>query len=239
MASINFPLFLIFGILPSIIWLAFYLRKDIHPEPNRMVLKIFVLGMLGTLPAIFIELQARSFFEQIFTPSPMVLLLYIFFGVALVEELIKYAIVRWQVYPSGMLDEPIDLPLYMIISALGFAAFENILILSGLGPTALSSDILLLSAFRFMGATLLHALASGLFGYFLVLGLLHPRLKFWYSISGLILATALHGLFNLYILETAFPGKILFPAAILIGLAIFVSFALTKLQRFEGPWRIK
>jgi len=239
MASINFPLFFIFGILPSIIWLAFYLRKDIHPEPNRMVLKIFVLGMLATLPAIFIELKARSFFESISLPSSTSLLLYIFLGVALIEELIKYAVVRWQVYSSRELDEPIDLPLYMIISALGFAALENILILSGLGPTAFSSDIVLLSMFRFMGATFLHALASGLFGYFLVLGMLHPRQKIWYSIAGLALATTLHGLFNLYILETAFPGKILFPAAILIGLAIFVSFALTRLQRLKGPWRIK
>jgi len=195
--------------------------------------------MLATLPAIFIELQIRSFFEQLSLPPQMFFLLYAFLGVALVEELLKYAVIRWKVYSSPALDEPIDLPLYMIISALGFAALENILILSGLGPTALSSDILLLSMFRFIGATFLHALASGLFGYFLVLGLLHPRLKLWYSITGLVLATALHGLFNLYIIETAFPGNILFPAAILIGLAIFVSLALTKLQRFTGPWRIK
>jgi len=45
----------LFGFLPSIIWLSFYLRKDAHPESNRMVLKIFLYGMLAALVAIVLE----------------------------------------------------------------------------------------------------------------------------------------------------------------------------------------
>jgi protease PrsW len=236
-AHLNFLLFLIFGIVPSIIWLAVYLRRDIHPEPNRMVLKIFLLGMLATIPAIIIELGAKAYIESLHLTHTVAFLLYVFIGVALVEELVKFAVVRWQVYRSRALDEPIDLPLYMIISALGFAALENVLILSGLGNGANSSDVFLLGVFRFVGATFLHALVSGLFGYFLVLSKLYPAMKLWYSIAGLALATILHGFFNLFILEAPFPEKVLYPAAILIGLAIFVSFALTKLQHITGPWR--
>ena len=34
-------LYVIFGVLPSLAWLSYYLRKDVHPEPKRMVLAIF------------------------------------------------------------------------------------------------------------------------------------------------------------------------------------------------------
>jgi len=181
----TYSLFLIFGILPSIVWLAFYLRRDTHPEPIRMVLKIFILGMLATVPAVFLEFGMRSIVETL-PFSPQVLsILYIFLGVALVEELLKFGVVRWQIYSSPEFDEPIDLPLYMIITALGFAAMENILILSGLGPAFLPTGIVYLSAFRFLGATLLHALVSGLFGYFLILSLMRKRFRFLYISGGL------------------------------------------------------
>ncbi len=243
----NYPLAFIFGILPSIIWLIFYLRRDLHPEPKRMILKIFVLGMLATVPAIFIELALRCLFQFTFSPyaaafptcftspaplSPAVHLVYILLGVALVEELLKYGVVRWQVYSSPAFDEPIDLPLYMIVSALGFAALENVLLFSGLGPASLASDIFVLSIFRFIGATFLHALVSGLFGYFLVLAIFQKRF-YWVSLLvGLGLAVLLHGLFNFYIIELDFPEKVVLPAAILIGLATFISLMLKKLQQF-------
>jgi len=234
----TYSLFLIFGILPSIVWLAFYLRRDKHPEPNRMVLKIFILGMLATVPAVLLELGMRSIVETL-PFSPQVLsILYIFLGIALVEELLKFGVVRWQVYSSPEFDEPIDLPLYMIIAALGFAALENILILSGLGPAFLPTGIVYLSIFRFVGATLLHALVSGLFGYFLVLSLMRKRFRFLYISGGLVLATTLHGLFNFFIIEVESPEKFLFPAIILIALALFVSFSLTRLQKIQGAWRV-
>ncbi len=50
-----YPLYIFLGILPSIIWLLYYLKKDTHPEPRLMILKIFFWGMLSALPAIFIE----------------------------------------------------------------------------------------------------------------------------------------------------------------------------------------
>jgi len=263
----TYSLFLIFGILPSIVWLAFYLRRDTHPEPIRMVLKIFILGMLATIPAIFLELLIRCSFS-IFSSSsvvsipscmlaiagiaqsapsslpsfpalsPLFSILYIFVGVALIEEFLKYAVVRWQIYSSPEFDEPIDLPLYMIIAALGFAAMENILILSGLGPAFLPIGIVYLSAFRFLGATLLHALVSGLFGYFLILSLMRKRFRFLYISGGLVLATTLHGLFNFFIIEVESPEKFLFPAIILFALALFVSFSLTRLQKIQGAWRV-
>jgi len=227
----NYPLFLLFGFVPSIIWLAFYLRKDSHPEPNSVIRKVFFWGMLATLPAIALELALRSLFSFLPFSEGVVLILYIFLGVALVEEVLKFLVVRFSVYSDKALDEPVDVMLYMIIAALGFAAFENILILFGLGASSPVSNIVALTLVRLVGATFLHALASGTFGYFLAHSFFNPKKKYWYIGAGLFLATLLHGLFNFYILEVQGAAKFLIPAVILIGLAVFVSLGFRQLKR--------
>ncbi len=55
----NYIYFTILGLLPSFIWLLFYLRKDRHPEPKTMVLKIFLWGALMGPLAIFLQMGAR------------------------------------------------------------------------------------------------------------------------------------------------------------------------------------
>ena len=227
----NYPLFLFFGFVPSVIWLAFYLRKDAHPEPNSVIRKVFFWGMLATLPAIALELILRSLFSLLPFSEGVILILYIFLGVALVEELLKFLVVRISVYKDKALDEPMDVMLYMIIAALGFAAFENILILFGLGPASPVSNILALTLVRLVGATFLHALASGTFGYFLARSFFDPKRQLWYIASGLFLTTLLHGLFNFYILKVDGTAKLLIPAVILLGLAVFVSLGFRQLKK--------
>jgi len=227
----NYLLFLFFGFVPSVIWLAFYLRKDSHPEPNSMIQKVFLVGMLAALPAIALELTLRSLFALLPLPAEIIFILYIFLGVALVEELLKFLVIRFTVYHNKVLDEPLDVMLYMIIAALGFAAFENILILFGLGPTSAVSSIVALTLIRLVGATFLHALASGTFGYFIARSFFDPKKKYWYFAAGLFVATLLHGFFNFYILKGESAAKLLVPALILLGLAFFVSLGFRQLKR--------
>ncbi|OHA66476.1 MAG: hypothetical protein A3D64_02065 [Candidatus Wildermuthbacteria bacterium RIFCSPHIGHO2_02_FULL_49_9] len=230
----NYLVFLLFGLVPSLIWLAFYLRKDAHPEPNSMIRKVFFWGMLATLPAIALELTLRSLFSLLPLPPAIILVLYIFLGVALVEELFKFLVVRVFVYKNRALDEPLDLMLYMIIAALGFAAFENILILFGLGPASPFSNIAALTLARLVGATFLHALTSGTLGYFLARSFFDPAKKHGYLVFGLFLAILLHGFFNFYILEMEGVQKLLVPGVILAGLAIFVSTGFRQLKRITA-----
>src|SRR3989338_2523068 len=141
----SYAFYIAFGVLPSIIWLVYYLKKDRHPESNRMIILVFLLGMVaapfgalfeclpvGTTPK-WLDCLSFSFFSDNF-PSPWGYLLYSLLAVALVEELVKYFVVRAKVMENSALDEPIDVMLYMIISALGFAALENILLLSQVAP---------------------------------------------------------------------------------------------------------
>ena len=237
----TYLLYFIFGIAPSIIWLLFFLRKDVHPESNRMILKIFLYGMLIALPALFIEIGFSEATSKIPIPKGGIIILNIFLGVALIEEFLKYLVVREKVFKDPELDEPIDLMLYMIIAALGFAAVENILVLFLPEKPLLVSEASFITAFRFIGATLLHALTSGMIGYFLASYFFTGKGRFF--ILGFILAIFLHGAFNSFIImidKELIGEKIGFSliAAVLIFLAIFVNRSFQKLKTLPSVTKV-
>ena len=242
----SYPLYIVLSLAPSIIWLLFYLRKDAHPESNKMVIKIFFYGMLSAVIAAVIEIEISlglsflgfknfSIFSFIF---------YQFITIALVEELSKFLIVKEKVLSDPEFDEPVDAPLYMIIAALGFAALENLLVLfPGLGPF-IFKEALIISAFRFIGATFLHALCSGALGYFLALSILEPKKRIKLIFTGIVFASILHGLFNVFIIEvekglaTQNRFLLVFSTAglvlLLAGLALFISFGFRKLKKIAS-----
>ena len=190
-----------FGVLPSLIWLAFYLRKDAHPESNRMILKIFFWGMLCTLPVILLEFGILAELNRLISFSPLLFsILYWFLGIALVEEIFKYLVVKGKVLNNSEMDEPLDIMIYMIIAGLGFAALENILVLFPSSSPLCLLEISVLSGLRFVGATFLHALCSGLVGYFLALSFFETKNRVKLTLGGLGIATVLHGLFNFSII---------------------------------------
>jgi len=236
----NYSLYLIFGLVPSIIWLLFYLRKDVHPESNRMILKIFFYGMLVAIPAALIEL---GFFQETIklNLSPFLIsILNIFVGVALVEEVLKYLVVKKKVLNNPEFDEPLDAMLYMIIAALGFVALENILIF--LSPKVFFLEIgetLTLAGFRFISATFLHALCSGMIGYFLALSFFETKRRNIWLITGLSSAIILHGLYNFSIMEIEGSLKFIIPIIILVSLAVFVSFGFKRLKKLKSVCKIK
>ena len=83
-------LYIIFGILPSLAWLFYYLKKDLHPESKKMILKIFLLGSLTTIPVYIIQKQLIEILGIINLPSIFIYLIYWFLIIAFTEELFKY-----------------------------------------------------------------------------------------------------------------------------------------------------
>lgn len=228
--ALNYPLYIFFGILPSILWLQFYLRRDVKPEPKLMILKIFFYGALSALPAIFLE---TAIFEEIknldFSPF-IIFTLNIFLGVALVEELLKFLVVKEKVLNDPEFDEPVDAMIYMIIAALGFAAVENLLILFSL-KYAFWGEILEISFLRFLGATFLHALCSAIIGFFIGLSFFEKEKRWKLVFAGSVLAILLHGSYNFSIMKLEKGLNLLIPFGILIISAIFVSFGFKRLKK--------
>jgi len=237
-----FLLFILFGLAPSIIWLLFYLRKDSHPESNRMIVKIFFYGMLSALAAAFVEIGIFNIFAaigalQIEKYQFLFFLFYNFIGIAAVEEFLKYFVVRQSVLGNSELDEPTDVMLYMIIAALGFAALENIFILFPRENFFLI-DTIAVSALRFIGATFLHALCSGTVGYFLAKSIELKRNGRLLAL-GLLIASFLHGLYNLSIIEVENNSSfVILTIAIIAGLALFVSHGFRKLKTIKSTCKI-
>lgn len=228
---------ILLGILPSIIWLLFYLRKDAHPESNSQIIKIFLYGMLITIPVILIEVGfSKGLNKLMFIPLPPLLFLFLkfFVGVAFIEEIGKYLVVKWGEFKNPELDEPVDVMLYMIIAGLGFVAVENIF----LTFSSLKSPSLVLSILigRFISATFLHALTSGSFGYFLALSFLKTKIKKrLFFLSGLLLAVLLHGFYNYAIIEIKpLYLKVISVIFILSFLAFLVSWGFYQLKRIKS-----
>ena len=228
--------YIFFALFPSIIWLLFYLRKDDHPESSQMILKIFLYGFLAALPTIFLQVAIFQEFKNLPLSKDLINILNIFIGVALTEEFLKYLAVKGKALKSSEFDEPVDIMIYMITAALGFAAFENMLILFPLGPSLLFGRAISISAVRFLGATFLHALCSATLGYFIALSFL--KNKFSLFAAGLGISVFLHGLYNFSIMELEGFLKFSIPIVIIIGLAIFVSFGFTKLKKLKSVCQV-
>ena len=112
------------AILPSLIWLFFYLKEDPHPEPRYWLFVVFAMGIALAPLVISLEAYLSRFFDFFINNWNNVLL--IVFIAPLVEELAKYGVVHLALNKNRVLDEPVDGMIYVIVAALGFAAIENV-----------------------------------------------------------------------------------------------------------------
>lgn len=244
--------YLLLGLLPSLIWLSFYLRKDQHPEPNSLVITMFVWGMLLAPLAIVLEL----FLIWLLTPhsNPLNLLFTgqstIWWKIllaatlipALVEEWLKYSAVRFKIVKNSEFDEPTDAILYCIIVGLGFAAVENLLILFKISFPDFGQALGII-ALRFVGATLVHALASAMVGYWLSQAILNPAQRKKLVAIGLSLAIIFHTCYNYLIVTAAETGRqdliLLIIALLLVLTALLVSYYFRKIKKQQSICKIQ
>ena len=245
----RFILYIIFGVLPSLIWLFYYLKKDLHPEPKRMILKVFFWGVAATIPVFFIQIGLSGLLKSqsavsVLADWPVVIgFIKWFIVIAFVEELFKYLAVRLAIFHSGELDEPLDIMLYMVVGALGFAALENILYLfipvNGFVPfSEIFQTTIALSFIRFIGGTLLHTLTSGMVGYFMALSSIRDGKGLKLTPFGILAAALLHGLYNFSIIKLSAPFDAIIPTAIIIGLIAFIFYDFDEIKKIKSICKI-
>jgi len=226
------------GILPSLLWLVYWLRKDCHPEPKLMVTKVLLLGIiLSPLAIVFQLLFVKALSPvigieaSVLSESP-----WFYLWAAFVEELVKFGVVFLVVLRSPDFDEPVDAMIYMLTAAMGFAAMENILVVNRVIADGLGSTLTILTL-RFAGATLLHALSSALLGYFVAMAWFffqHRRPLFF---TGLALATVFHWAFNLFVSQTENEFSLVFSTMLLMAMALLVSALFDKIKERDGSLR--
>jgi RsiW-degrading membrane proteinase PrsW (M82 family) len=223
----NYPLLIFFGVIPSIIWLLFFLRKDTHPESNKMIIKVFIWGMISSIPILFVEVGLENLLKNI------PLILFCFFSVALPEELAKYLVVKKIALPNKEMDEPVDAMIYMIIAALGFAALENILML---WPFK-AFDLFTASWLRFITGTFLHVVTAGIMGYFIALSFLNVKIKRLLIFLGILIASILHSAYNFYIIVQGAPKTIVLLLLILPSIFVFIAFEKIKKEKIHANFK--
>lgn len=235
---------LITGILPTLIWLSFWTHEDReNPEPKSMLALAFMGGMVAVFVSLFLEKylygiglknlltsetfpKIISFFETIAKQTNVkidkVLLVVVF--APMIEEISKILMAYILVLRSDADDEPLDPMIYMIATALGFAAIENMLFL----VNPFESGNFMLSIFtgnmRFIGATLLHTASSATIAIFMSFHFFDKKLKkLLYIFLGTISAVLIHGTFNLLMIgsqsASIFALELIWIAVIIILLA--------------------
>jgi protease PrsW len=187
---------LLSGVLPSLLWLWFWLKEDnIHPEPRLLILITFLAGMIAVPFVIpFQKIIYATFADH----NLLTLVLW-----AGVEELFKLGAAYFIALRSKFMDEPIDALIYLITAALGFAALENtFFILKPLESGDMIQSIIT-GNLRFVGATLLHVVSSASIGVFIAISFYSGFFtKKFCDVLGLGVAIALHTAFNFFIMKS-------------------------------------
>lgn len=182
---------LLLALVPAIIWLIFFYQQDrLEPEPKGYVFAVFLLGGL-LAQAVGIPLLQDVFEVRRWLPlSLWANILGSILVIGFTQESLKYAAVRYSIYPSAEFDERVDGVVYGTAAGLGYATMLNIYYVVASGGVNLQAGVI-----RIAVTALAQASFSGLSGYFL------GRAKFedepvWWLPSGLALASVLNGLFT-------------------------------------------
>lgn len=235
---------IVLGLIPGFAWLFFYLQEDVHPEPKRLIARTFIFGAASALVALAAELALIKLgpvvrIDEYLKAHDYVvdwrILLSILIA-AFIEEAVKFGGAYYSVHKERAFDEPIDAMIYMVVASLGFATLENVGSVAGMIPGngqffAQFGEIFRTASFRFVGATLLHTITSGIIGYYWARSIRAFGAKhyLWFGIG---LATVLHALFNTIIMVYCCERdiQILYPVAFVVAIGFF---ALTKFEELK------
>ncbi len=213
-SSIYFAIAFLAGLIPAIFWLWFWLREDRErPEPYSLI----AVAFLGGMAAVIVTLPLQKFVMDQYSGDNLI------FVWVTIEEVLKYAAALIVVLWHKAVDEPIDLIIYMIAIALGFAALENALFIFNPLTDGQYASSALTGLFRFLGATLLHVLASGTVG--AALALTYYKTRFIRSIAGMIglfIAIVLHALFNFLIMGAS--GESILGVFLFVWMGVIILF---------------
>ena len=213
------------GAVPAILWLWFWMYQEDRddPEPFILIIITFILGGLLVLVAMWMEKFSATFVADKTTQIIVW---------ASIEEILKLIGVSFIIFGNNIIKRPIDFPMYFIATALGFAAFENVLYL--IKPMGTSNTIvgMLTGNLRFLGSTLLHAIASSMIGIALGLSFYLRQYRTTYLLIGILCAIILHSVFNFFIMKGS-GGNFISVFGFLWVVAIINILIFEKLKRMK------
>lgn len=164
-------------------------------EPIRMLLRVFVLGIISVIPTIIVENLLMSFniFGGVLGAG------YTAFVVAgFVEEYMKRQVVISQVYFNPVFNEKLDGIVYCVMSALGFATIENVMYV-----VFRFSDVVSVGLYRALLSVPAHMLFAITMGYYMSLAKFAatPEQSRYFLKKSLTVPVILHGIFDFILMS--------------------------------------
>ena len=122
---------IVLSILPIFLIGWYIYSKDKNKEPIKLLIKLFLYGVIACFLTLFITFVLSIFFplllEEVNNLNYIQLFFKVFFGIALIEEFSKWIMVYLISYKNKYFDEVYDMIVYSTFVTLGFATFENLL----------------------------------------------------------------------------------------------------------------
>jgi RsiW-degrading membrane proteinase PrsW (M82 family) len=178
------------AVVPSMLLLWFFYRLDANPEPRRVVVITFLLGLLIIVPVLALALPILFFVVGPLGTEGMWVsaLAQAFLTAAVPEEFCKFLVVYFYCSRHPEFDEPMDGIVYGVTASLGFATLENVLYVWQGG--------LAVAAARALTAVPCHAFLGVILGYYVGQARFRPSEATSLLLRGLGLAILLHGLYD-------------------------------------------
>ena len=203
-------------ILPSILIILFFVYSDKFKEPRGEIIKVFIYGILITIPAYFLNTYISDFFYNNTRVSEG--LISSFLTAAPVEEGLKLGVLYYFVYKMKDFNEPIDGIVYGVTVSLGFATLENLYYVYLLADY-FETTSMALAVIRSFSAVPAHAVFGIFMGYFFM--------KYAFIKKGdnlffaFVVPFVLHGCYNLFTTSNFFVSLGLILISWIIALRLF------------------
>jgi RsiW-degrading membrane proteinase PrsW (M82 family) len=188
------------SVIPALGLAAYVYVSDVTTaEPLSLLVATFLLSILtATFAAIL-----NSVLQPYFRPFGFLgLVLFFFVVVGPIEETVKLLAVRLYAYTDDRFDAVIDGAVYGAIAGLGFVVIENFVYIAqnvdmaeltvGIATLGAGDGIAALRALAGPG----HVVYSAFAGYYLGLAKFNPENRGPIIVKGLVLAAAIHALYN-------------------------------------------
>lgn len=230
MTGLQILILLALSIVPAVLLLYYFLKQDTaDKEPQKLIWKVFRYGMLIVFFAAIIEIFIESFFVD-FVGGNQTLYIILFAALmpGIVEESLKFWVVKDKVYDNKHFSEPMDGIMYAVVASLGFAALENVFYIFGEETFEFG---LLLGGFRAALSVPGHALFSGVMGYYIGQAkYAGDKIKEKKLLrKGLLLAICFHAGFNFIVSFDPFVG---IPTAFVLVISMFF-FLRKKIKKLQ------
>ncbi|WP_205512052.1 PrsW family intramembrane metalloprotease [Longitalea arenae] len=175
------------------ITLYIYSRDKYDREPLKPLLISFLLGMVATAPAIYIQVLLKPLLYLQFPGFTIwYYFLLSFIVVAASEEGSKYLMLRCYAYRNKAFNEPFDGIIYSVMISMGFATLENIDYVLNYGFRT--------GLIRLFISVPSHGAFAVLAGYHVGLAKFDQPHAIKHIVKGLLLAIFFHGAFDFFLL---------------------------------------